>query len=294
MRETVRAIVLGLGVFFLVVAGLLRFWAPSHAVKTPLNLDITQRASGPSSDSSGPQGNVLAIRKVRVDSAASNSKVVVVQESLCVMKMENNPPDCVSSDDPRLLSVTTDRVASDRRTGEAVNDPKYHENVNGDDTIKHVGLSYKWPFNAKKKTYKFYEPQSMTTPDAVYVGTGKYNGLKCYNYHSVVTAAPADVAPGIPGTIDDVRDVCVEPRTGTILYGNEKQTRHTSTGALALEVNLPFEQSAIDYQAKQAKDGIKKIDALTLWAPLITLVLGLACVGGFVFTSSGVRSRVGR
>ena len=264
------------------MAGLLRFYAPSRAEKTPLNLDIKQVATGPAKVLNSATGqledtNLIATRRVRTDSAASNSKVTVVQETLCIVKDVDNPPECVDASDPqkRLVSFTTDRVAADRVSGESVNDPKYGGNINGDTNVSHQGVTYKWPFHAKKQTYKFYDPTSQQAPDAKFIGTEKIAGLNCYKYEAVIDNVPLDVGPGIAGFYSDTRTVWVEPLTGVIVKGVEQQSRKLANGSPALDTTLTFNQDAINYQAKQAKDGRSKITLLTVTLPLILLVIGI-------------------
>lgn len=290
MRKALSYLLILIGVFCLVLAGLLRFYAPSRAEKTPLNLDIKQVATGPAKILNAATGQVEdttlnATRRVRTDSAASNSDVTVVQETLCIIKAVGDPPECVDAQDSqqRLVSFTTDRVAADRKSGQSVNDPKYGENVNGDTTVKHVGLTYKWPFNAKKQSYKFYDPTSLQAPDAKFIGTEKLKGMNLYKYDAVISNIDLPVGPGIPGKYSDERTVWVDPVTGAIVKGVERQTRTLANGSPALDTTLTFDQAAIDYQAKQAKDGRSKITLLTVTLPLILLVIGiLALAGAFV------------
>lgn len=302
MRKALSFVLIAVGVFCLVLAIGLRFWAPSHAKKTPLNLDIKLVATGPAtilnSATGQPEQTTLnATRRVRTDSVASDSKVTVVQETLCIVKNIDNPPECVDRYDPqqRLVSVTTDRVAADRKTGESVNDPKYNENVDGDTSAKHVGLSYKWPFDAKKKTYKFYDPISRQAPDAKFVGTEKLAGLNLYKYEAVIDNIDLPVGPGIPGTYSDTRTVWIDPVTGVIVKGVEHQVRHLADGTTALDTTLTFDQKSIAYQAKQAKDGRTKITVLTVWLPLAALVVGiLALIFGILLYRSGPPSEAER
>lgn len=275
----------GLGVFLVVVAALFRFYAPSRAEKTPLNLDITLVATGPSTIGTSDHVPLQATRHVVVDSAASNANIVVVVETLCIVKLIDNPPACVSASDPknRLVSLTTDRVASDRKTGEAVNDPKYGEYVNSDTSVKHTGLSYKWPFNAQKKSYLFYDPQSLQAPTANYLRTEKVAGLDCYVYQAVETGLSVDVAPGLPGKYSDTRLVWVDPLTGTIVKGVEHQVRTLTDGTPALDTTLTFDQKSIDLQAKKAKDGHNQINMLTIYLPIAAGVLGIALLVGAFF-----------
>lgn len=292
MRRALSYVLILIAAFCLVLAGLLRFYAPSRAEKTPLNLDIKQVATGPAKLLNSATGkledtNLIATRRVRTDSAASNSKVTVVQETLCIVKDIDNPPECVDDKDAqqRLVSYTTDRVAADRVSAETVNDPKYGNNVNGDTKPAQTGLTYKFPFHSKKQTYKFYDPTSDQSPDAKFIGTEKVAGLDCYKYEATIDNISLDVGPGIPGFYSDTRTVWVEPVTGVIVKGIEHQTRTLADDAktVALDTTLTFDQDSINYQAKQAKDGRSKISMLTVVLPLILLLVGLiALVGGII------------
>lgn len=301
MRRIFGVVLLGVGVFGLVVAGLMRFWVYPNALKTPLNLDIPIIATGPAQlyDAASGQlrpATLRADRTVRVDSSASDSNVVVVQERLCIVIQENNPPPCVSATDPRLLTYTTDRVAADRKNAESVNDPKYAENVNGDTTVKHTGLSYKWPFHSKKKAYQFFNPDVRFASPATYEGTEKIKGLTTYKYVSVTPTTNEDIFKGVPGTYDDTRTVWIEPLTGTIVKGVEHQVRKFRGGALdgktAVDLTLTFDDKTITYQANKAKDGRKQIQLVSVWLPLIALIVGvLALAGGIYLLFFGTRRR---
>jgi len=293
VRKFLVAVLVGLGVFGLLAAGLFRFYAPSRAEKTPLDLDVIQVATGPTKLLNPATGQLedltlRATRRVRTDSTLSDSKVTVVQETLCIVKEIDNPPECVDSHDPqgRLVSFTTDKVAADRRTAQSVNDPKYHTNIDGDATATHTGLTYKWPFHAKKTSYKFFDPISRQAPDAKFLGTEKLKGMTMYKYEAVIDKMKLPVGPGIPGSYADTRTVWVEPLTGAIVKGIEHQQRWLADGTPALDTTLTFNQDAIDFQAKQASDGRSQLRLLTVILPLLCLLVGLAAlVGAFALAS---------
>lgn len=292
MRRILVAVLVGLGVFGLVAAGLFRFYAPSRAEKTPLDLNVIQVATGPAKLLNAATGQVedlafRATRRVRTDSTLSDSKVTVVQETLCIVKDIDNPPECVDKDDPqhRLVSFTTDKVAADRKTAQSVNDPKYRTNIDGDATATHTGVTYKWPFHAKKTSYKFFDPISRQAPDARFIGTDKIKGMTMYKYEAVIDKMDLPVGPGIPGSYADTRTVWVEPTTGAIVKGIEHQQRWLADGTQALDTTLTFNQDAIDFQAKQASDGRSKIRLVTVILPLVLLLVGLAALVGAVVLS---------
>jgi hypothetical protein len=306
VRKILVALLVAVGIFGLVLAGLLRFYAPSRAEKTPLNLDIKQVANGPGKILNAATGQLEdftlnATRRVRTDSALSDSRVTVVQETLCVVKNIGNPPECVDAQDSqhRLVSFTTDRVAADRKTGESVNDPKYATNIDGDASATHTGLSYKWPLHAKKITYKFFDPVSRKAADARFIGTDKLKGMKMYKYEAVIDKMDLPIGPNIPGSYADTRTVWVEPVTGVIVQGTEVQKRWLADGSPAFDTTLTFNPASVDYQAKQASDGRAKIKQLTVIFPLISLLVGLAALAGAFLlyrgtSGNGHRARPGQ
>lgn len=292
MRRVFGVVLIGLGVFGLLFAGLVRFWVYPNGEKTPLDLDIPIVATGPAQVFDATTGQLQQVelradRTVKVDSQASDSKNVVVNERLCIVIQRDNPPPCVPATDPRLLTYTTDRVASDRKSAQAVNDPKYGGNVNGDTTIKHTGLTYKWPFHVKKKTYQFFNPDVGVASPATYAGKEKIEGLMLYKFVSVTPTTEADVFKGVPGYYTDTRTVWIDPVTGTIVKGNEHQVRQFRGGSLdgqtAVDLNLTFDQDTVKFQTKKAKDGRDLIDLVSFWLPLAGLLVGiLALAGGVV------------
>jgi hypothetical protein len=289
MRRVLGVVLIGIGVFGLVLAGVVRFWAYPNGEKTPLDLDIPIIATGPAQVYDSATGQMQSVqlradRTVKVDSQASDSKNVVVNERLCIVIQKDNPPPCVSGTDPRLLTYTTDRVAANRKSSQAVNDPKYGGNVNGDASIKHTGLTYKWPFHVKKKTYQFFNPDVGIASPATYEGKDKINGLTLYRFVSVTSRMEADVFTGVPGYYTDTRTVWIDPVTGTIVKGNEHQVRQfrggTLDGQTAVDLNLTFDDATVKYQTHKAKDGRDKIELASLWVPLAGLLIGILALAG--------------
>jgi len=283
VRKVLAHVLLALGVFGIVLAFLLPFYAVPRAKKTPLDLDITTRATGTTrmldpATSELVVVNLRATRHVRTDSYASNSKYTTVDESVCIVVVRGDTPDCLSAADSRLLSVTTDRVTGDRKNGESVHVTRYNENVNGDTSVRHTGLSYKWPIDAKKRTYQFFLPDLKRAFPATYQGKSKLRGLTVYEFVSATGVQPYMINGTLPGTFEDTRTVYVEPRTGTIVKGIEHITQSLTNGTPVLDTTLTFDDKTIDFQASYAKDKINKLNWAGIWAPLIVGLVGLAAL----------------
>lgn len=281
--------------FGIVLAILLPAVVVHASSKTPLNLNITQVSTGDAKLLNASTGKVddvqlRATRHVRTDSHASNSTNTTVFETLCIVVVRGPTPNCLPSSDPRLLTITTDRVTANRRSAVAVHVPKFNENVNGK-AVRHTGLSYKFPINTKKKTYQFYLPDVQKAFPAVYQSTTKISGLTAYKFVSRSGPQSYKILGTLPGTLDDTRIVYVEPQTGAILDGSEKQVQTLSSGQIALATTLAFDSAAIKYQTHFAQSKIDQLNQAKVKAPLLAGVVGLLALVGGVFLLARSRKR---
>jgi hypothetical protein len=292
LRRGFGTVLLGLGVCALVLAVLLPTYVVSHSKKTPLDLNITLHSTGAatalnSATGATEQVQLRATRFVVTDSHASNGTVTTVNEHVCIVIVSGTTPDCLTAQDPRLLSVTTDRVTADRRSAEAVNIAAYGENVNGDTSVRHSGLSYKFPIDTKKQTYQFYNPDVKKAVPATYSGTSKINGLTVYEFVSETPEQSYSIQGTFPGTYVDTRTVYVEPNTGAIIKGVEHQKQTLASGQVALETTLTFDSAAIKYQSDFAKSKISQLKQAQLYGPIGAGVLALVLLlGAFLLIRS--------
>jgi hypothetical protein len=286
MRRALPYVLAGIAVFLVAVAVLLRFYALPRLLVTPLDQFAETIATGtgttfdPATLSEREGVDLTAHRTVRGDVAASTRTVGVWDESLVVTDSDNT-----------LINATTDRVAWDRHTGEAVN--CCGENVNGVPT-EHEGLSYKFPFNAEKKTYQFFDTTAKQAFPIDFKGTEELEGLTVYRYEQ--TIGPVQIGElEVPGSLvgdpstpsveapryySNTRTVWVEPLTGIIVKGAEQQqqTLRDSAGTdqvTLIEVTLTFDNDTVKRQADLAKDGRSQAQLVGVWLPLIALILGL-------------------
>ena len=142
---------------------------------------------------------------------------------------------------------------------------------------KHEGLSYKFPFGTEKKTYQFFDTTAKKAYPMTYKGSRQIQGLTVYRFEQPVgpvqigesevpgnlvgsTAAPSVTAPRF---YDNLRTVWVEPVSGVIVKGQEKQHQvfRDAAGADAvtlIDVTLTFNEKTQKQQADLAKDARSK------------------------------------
>ena len=266
-----------LGGFLVVVALLAQFWAPGQLMKTPLDTDSTTLVEGTAELSDGTGGTdefpVRAFSVTRADSERSDDDVVVYQNSSCLVKDEGGIDECVSASDPaeRLITVSTSDFATDRVTAVAVNDPKYLPPSATD----REGLINKWPFEAEKKTYTFWDGTARLAADAVYDRTEELEGVETYVYAIDVADAPIEVSEGVPGTYSSQKEIWVEPTTGSIVNQVESQQRLDAEGNpfILLELRFTDDQVVASVEDADASAGSLKLIGNTV--PLIGFIVGI-------------------
>ncbi|WBB65930.1 DUF3068 domain-containing protein [Micromonospora sp. WMMD812] len=293
---------MAVGTFLIVGALAMPLYVAPSLVKVPLDQssETVSRAEnatvldfGTLSERSGV--NLTAIRAVRGDVEAGQKADRAVF----------NVGVRVTDDAGKEITVSRDRVALDRRTAEAV--ACCAEDVNGT-PAKHQGLTYTFPFGTEKKTYQYFDNTALKAYPAKYVGTEQLQGLTVYRFE--MTVEPVKVSEiKVPGhllgsteqTVDagryyaNTRTLWVEPASGVIVKGQEKQlqTLRDASGADKIKIidaTLAFDEKTQQQQAKAARDASQQINLLTLIVPLAVGVLGLILVAlGALFLLRGSR-----
>lgn len=314
MRRVVGGVLLALGAFMIVAALLLPTYGASGLVKIPLDQfsETVAEAQGATvfsvPDLKEREGvNLVATRRVKSDVKAGSSDTVVFDVFLRV-----EDPDLVV-DDPkdRVVTATTDRVALDRRTSEAVK--CCDENVNGEPT-EHRGLTYKFPFGTEKKTYQYFDNTALKTYPIRFVNTEQIEGIEAYKFQ--MTAEPVEIDQlEVPGSLvgstektveaprfyTNTRTIWVEPTSGVIVKGQEEQlhTLRDENGddkVTLVNATLTWNDETVEQQSELAKENSDKISLITKTLPIALGIIGvvLLLVGLFLLFSGRRRTTVGR
>lgn len=276
MKKVLPTIPIALGVFFIVAALLAQVWASDQLARTPLDVDTTTYLDGTVSNLSAEgeleENPAKAVSRTRV-APGSSDDVVVFENSLCLMRDIDLPGDCISADDPerRLVNLSEDKFATDRRTGLAVNSAKY---VGEDPEVEHEGLMNKWPFGAEKKDYPVWDSIAKGAVNAVYGGTDEIDGLEVYKYKASTSLGPIDIAEGVSGTYYDVTEYWIEPITGQIINQVKHQERLVAGVTPVLILDLEFTEDQVADNVAKAEDDVSKLNMVSTTGPIILYVLG--------------------
>ena len=294
MRKIIGWVLLALGAFLLVVGLMASFWAPGQVKRTPLDTDSITRLAG-SADKLNPGTgevenlDVKATSITKADSKRSTDDVIVFVNTLCLVIDEGDVPDCVDAQDPekRLISASTDVFATDRHTAEAVNGSYLPAGAE-----EKEGLINKWPFDAEKKDYPYWDGILGRAVDATYDSTETLDGLETYKYHVLVDEEPAEVVDGVQGVYSQDKYLWIDPATGSIIRQSQHEVRALEDGSVLLDLNLAFTDEQVADNVDSANESGDKIDLITRTVPLVGFIGGaLALLVGAFLVFAGRRER---
>ena len=293
-RKWFGVVLLGLGAFLLVAGVLAATWAPGVVKKTPLDVNQLTHLDG-TVKKLDPATGALDEQPVKVqsitqaDSDASTDDVVVWVQTTCVVIDINDAPDCVDGDDPRLVDASTDAFATDRVTAEAI--PDFSGLPEG--SVPHEGLVNKWPFDAEKKTYDYWDGTVGHAVPAVYDRTEDVLGVECYVYTIDIKDAPIQIAEGIDGTYDNHVEIYVEPKTGAIQQQTQDQQRYLDDGTQVLDLKIGFTDEQLQQFKDDADANMLLLSLVTFWMPVIGFVGGGLCLLAGILLMLSARRRNG-
>lgn len=307
-----------LGAFVLILAVFSKYYMYDRLAVVPDNTQTTSiSATAPGNDAeyldlgAGPAvvtGPLKSTRIVTGDVKLSKEASKELNRDVAVWKTFScTAPadfDCGSGETP--LSATTDLVAFDANTGEAVDWDQTRTETGG--TIVRgpfQGQYFKFPFDTQKKTYQFWDGTLKTATPAVYKGEAKVNGLDVYEFEQVIepTKTGTIAVPGSLVGVDDkptvvadriysnVRSFMVEPVTGVIIVGGESQDgyleldgqRVLTTTAATLEYTEANTAATVD----EYKGKASLLSAVKTTFPIVGGLIGLLLLGaGFVMGRS--------
>src|SRR5699024_3646232 len=171
------AVLIGLGVFMLVVAIMLPTYTKSKAMKTPLDLEVATLATGAANildASSLLSGTPEIAENVPVE---ARRHVVVVEptdrDQLSVeaaqrgLPTDKPAPSASDEIDQRLVNATVDNITLDRVSSDPIEGTgsvrvSHEEDAEDATPLPREGLQYKFPFEVEKRSYDYFDLTSRT------------------------------------------------------------------------------------------------------------------------------------
>ena len=291
MRKVIAAVLVGLGSFLLVAALTVVLWGGDAVKKTPLDTDSVTNLSGTADKLNPATGDVESLQVkaasvTKADAELSDDDVVVFVNTTCLVIDEGDTPQCVDESDDRLVSASSDVFATDRQTAEAVNDPEYVP----PSAEEKSGLVNKWPFDAKKEDYTYWDSMLGEAVDATYDGTETIEGLETYKYHVLVEEEPAEVVEGVDGVYSQDKFIWIDPTTGSIVNQTQHEVRELEDGSTLLDMQLAFTDEQVEANVADAKDNGQSLGLLTTTLPLVGFIGGaIALLAGLFLFLRGRR-----
>jgi hypothetical protein len=311
-----------LGAFVLVLAVMSKFYMYDRLAVVPLN-NVSTNTAVTAQGADGEYLNAAAGLKVTTG-PLKNTKLVTgdvdaskkasdeLGRDVAVWKIYDCTAapsfDCGSGE--TALSATNDTVAFDRHTGETVAWSGNQIQTNGETVkpAKFEGLYFKFPFDAKKKTYQFWDGTLNEATPAKYVGEGSVKGLKVYKYRQ--TIAPVSTGTiDVPGSLvgsdestvtadqfySSVTDYSVDPVTGVVIVGQTAQDNYLELDGervlTTTKATLRYTDKTVSDTVDEYKSKASLLKAIKTTIPVGGLILGLLLIaGGLVLRGRGDRA----
>ena len=315
--RVVGAVLLGLGVLALVLAGGLAFIVAPTVEQLPYDMKPTQ------SIAEAPNARFLQITNgvAAVNSGTLRSTVNVQPDARATADLEG-PLDgnamvwlagqqVQRTDTGELVSAYSTSLAVDRRTAEAQPwDKQWLDTGNDRQSISYEGQIYKFPFGTERRTYEIFDRDINGTQPAQFVGTEEIEGLETYRFVQDIRdgrqEVPADrmavlLSQLLPGATsgeiryNNTRTVWVEPTTGQYIKVQEQQNKalvgDDGQSVTILDAGFTYTDDTIRNAAETAGSNRQRLRLVGVYAPIALAVLGLILVvAGVVLVARGPRT----
>lgn len=308
MRKIMVSSLVGLGVFLVVAAAMIKFYAYPKLALAPLDQDSKTSLSATDATVFDVRSNFL--REVKADLevvSTTRGDVKASDEASNDLGKEVRVwfgTQTVTDTDGIIRSQSVDSTAFDAHTSAAVNccDNFAEEEAGVREPVDRKGIVYKFPFATEKKTYEWWDGEIGDTVEMEFVEETDIDGLEVYKFEGDIPATvvgtrdvPASVA-GEPGTKDVTTDTVyankrtfwIEPHTGVIIDRTEAQR---STLEIDGEERVIMTEADLAYTDEQVRTNVddwrSKAMLLGLLEGFVPWLLGLVglmlIVGGFFF-----------
>lgn len=305
MRSKMASVAVGLGVFMLVAAALVRFYAyPSLAVVPPDYEGVTKlEAKAAEVFNSDP--TVLATETTDLDitsntvadsGADAPDGVAVWVNSATVLRADGS-----------VFQQTRERAAFGETDGAGVEcescDTWVEVAAGEREPTTFDGLVYKFPFATEKRDYPMWDGTTGEAVDATFEGEEEIDGLKVYKFVQEVESQVVETRE-VPGSVFGVdeasvqaemwygmtRTFYVEPVTGSPVNRVEdrvQELRYDGVAVPAFTGTVQYTQDQVDELVDEAGSNATLLGGMKGLFPMLLLLVGCGLLLGGLFLSRG-------
>ncbi|MBS4754393.1 DUF3068 domain-containing protein [Nocardioides sp. zg-ZUI104] len=297
MRSKLASVFVGLGVFLIVAAILVRFYAYPSLAKTPTDYESITKLEALDAQIFNSDPDVLA---------AETTDLSIVSRS--VADGGADAPDdvsvwvnstTISRPDGSVFQQARDRVAFDSVTGVATDcEPcdTWTEIAEGDRRdVERTGLLFKFPFGTEKKDYDVWDSSVNEAPVATFEGEEDLQGLTVYKFVQRIEPTVVQTRE-VPGSVfgsdeavveaemwyEMTRTYYIEPQTGSPVNRVEERVqelRYDGTSVPAFTGTVQYTEDQVSDMVEDAKSNAFMLGGLQMLFPLVMGVLGALLIG---------------
>ncbi|MEV4481316.1 DUF3068 domain-containing protein [Micromonospora coxensis] len=203
----------------------------------------------------------------------------------------------VRTDNGSDVSLYSAELALDRETAAAKAWDKQFLDTDGkasdNDSVTFEGQTYKFPFNADKKDYLYFDRDLRKALPIEFDGTEKVNGTDAYRYvqtipetelntpsGSLSALAGALAPPATTGkvTYSNTRTIWIEPTSGNFVKVREQQKKtfvpDQGSNVTLLDADFVYDDATIANSTKSAGETRDKLQLISRTLPIALAVLG--------------------
>ncbi|WP_128381390.1 DUF3068 domain-containing protein [Streptomyces cavernae] len=302
MRRTaspISLVVLGLGVFLLVLAPMLAWYVEPRAAVNPIDIDTTAVYTGTGSVFDLEQvktvtdQKITVTQRVRGDVADSERSGAAVWDVVTSVDTDKSLP---AADPHDALLFEPHRWVSDRRTNKPVHCCQEKPYFEGEAYLK-------FPFDVQKRAYRWWDNTLGAPVTLNYRGVKKVRGYEGYRFTGTVAATKVG-SRQVPGTIvgepqrpqvlaeewyaNHGVELVVDQATGRVIYAQTGPRRTLRAPGADKDAVVLLDSRKIAFTTETQKEAVRQAerDSAQLRAVGRTVPVG-AAVAGFVLAAVG-------
>ncbi|GAA1543008.1 DUF3068 domain-containing protein [Nocardioides humi] len=307
MRSKLAAVAVGLGVFLIVAAALVRFYAYPVLATVPPDYEGVTKLSAEDAEIFNSDPEVLAPEttdldissRTIADSGAKTPDGVVVWVNSTTVKRA----------DGTVFQQSRERAPFDGTSGAAVDCDEcdsWTEVAAGErEPAVRKGQIYKFPFDTQKKDYPVWDDNVGEAVDAEFEGEETIQGLTVYKFVQHVEPSVIETRE-VPGSVFGVdepsvdaemwyemtRTFYVEPKTGSPVNRVEdrvQELRYDGVTVPAFVGTVHYTQAQVDDLVGDAKSNATLLGGMKLLFPLVLVLLGAALLAAGLLLGRSAR-----